>query len=318
MIQIESVQIQEFRGIRDLTLTMNRGSFVISGPNGSGKSGVVDAIQFALTGEIGRLKGAGTGDLTIADHGPHVDKRNDPDASWVRLNVYLPQLKKSASITRTIKKPKQPQITPDDAAVKAEFAKAAEHPETTLARREIIKFILTEATQRSRDVQTLLKLDDIDQTRATLKTTENKLNSEYSTAKIQSETAENSLKRHLDLPALKAEDLLGVVNKRRKLLGLPEIAELTKDTDLSEGLAEGGIQVDSGQSKESALADLKALLDAVAIGVESQTAADVKLLLQNMAKLEANPTLLPLIKRHSFLLTGLDLVDSPHCRRRRR
>ena len=34
---------------------MNRQSFVVSGPNGSGKSGVVDAIQFALTGEIGRL-----------------------------------------------------------------------------------------------------------------------------------------------------------------------------------------------------------------------------------------------------------------------
>jgi DNA repair exonuclease SbcCD ATPase subunit len=151
VIQIESVQIQEFRGIRDLTLTMNRGSFVISGPNGSGKSGVVDAIQFALTGEVGRLKGAGTGDLSLADHGPHVEKRSDPEASWVRLNVYLPQLKKSASITRTIKKPNQPQITPNDAAVKAEFTKAAEHPETTLARREIIKFILTEATQRSRD-----------------------------------------------------------------------------------------------------------------------------------------------------------------------
>lgn len=313
MIQIESIQIQEFRGIRDLTLTMNRGSFVISGPNGSGKSGVVDAIQFALTGEIGRLKGAGTGDLTIADHGPHVEKRNDPDASWVRLNVYLPQLKKSASITRTIKKPKQPQITPDDAAVKAEFAKAAEHPETTLARREIIKFILTEATQRSRDVQTLLKLDDIDQTRATLKTTENKLNSEYSTAKTQSETAEDSLKRHLDLPALKAEDFLAVINKRRKLLGLPAITELTKDTDLSEGLAGGGIQVDSGQSKESALADLKALLDAIAIGVESQTTAAVTSLLQDIAKLEATPTLLPLIKRHSFLQTGLDFLDSPHC-----
>src|SRR5580700_7504559 len=48
---------------------MNRGSFVVSGPNGSGKSGVVDAIQFALTGEIGRLKGAGTGDLSLSDHG---------------------------------------------------------------------------------------------------------------------------------------------------------------------------------------------------------------------------------------------------------
>ena len=313
MIQIESVQIQEFRGIRDLTLTMNRESFVVSGPNGSGKSGVVDAIQFALTGEIGRLKGSGTGDLTLSDHGPHVEKRSDPDASSVRLSVYIPHLKKSASITRTIKKSKQPQITPNDDAIRAVFAEVAEHPEITLSRREIIKFILTEATQRSRDVQTLLKLDDIDQTRATLKTTENKLNAEYLTAKTQSETAEDSLKRHLDLPVLKSEDLLLVVNKRRKLLGLEEIPQLTKGTVLSEGLSESGVQGDGGQTKESALADLKALSDPAAKGLESSTQGTVKLLLQNTAKLEADPTLLPLIKRHSFLQTGLDLVDSPRC-----
>jgi predicted ATP-dependent endonuclease of OLD family len=41
VIQIESIHIQEFRGIRDLTLAMNGSSFVVSGPNGSGKSGVV-------------------------------------------------------------------------------------------------------------------------------------------------------------------------------------------------------------------------------------------------------------------------------------
>ena len=313
MIQLESIQIQEFRGIRDLTLTMNRGSFVVSGPNGSGKSGVVDAIQFALTGEIGRLKGSGTGDLTLSEHGPHVEKRSDPDASSVRLNVYIPHLKKSACITRTIKNSKQPQITPSEAAVQAVFAEVAEHPEITLARREIIKFILTEATQRSRDVQTLLKLDDIDQVRATLKTTENKLNAEYLTAKTQSETAEDSLKRHLDLPALKTEDLLAVVNKRRKLLGLQVISELTKDTVLSEGLSESGIQGDSEQTKESALADLKALLDAMAKGLESSTEGAVVSLLQSITKVEADPTLLPLIKRHSFLQAGLDLVDSPHC-----
>jgi DNA repair exonuclease SbcCD ATPase subunit len=57
MILIESVTIKELRGIRDLTLTLNRSPFVISGPNGSGKSGVVDAIQFALTGEMSRLRG---------------------------------------------------------------------------------------------------------------------------------------------------------------------------------------------------------------------------------------------------------------------
>lgn len=53
MIQVREIHIEEFRGIRDLTLTLDCRSFVIWGPNGSGKSGVVDAIDFALTGNIG-------------------------------------------------------------------------------------------------------------------------------------------------------------------------------------------------------------------------------------------------------------------------
>jgi chromosome segregation ATPase len=129
LIQIESIQIREFRGMRDLTLTLNRGSFVVSGPNGSGKSGVVDATQFALTGEIGRLKGSGTGDLTFSEHGPHVEKRSDPDACYVRLGVYIPHLKKSATITRSIKKSKQPVITPNEEVVRAVFSEVAEHPQ---------------------------------------------------------------------------------------------------------------------------------------------------------------------------------------------
>lgn len=60
MIQIEEINIREFRGIRDLRLTLGCKSFVVWGPNGSGKSGVVDAIDFALTGDITRLSGAGS------------------------------------------------------------------------------------------------------------------------------------------------------------------------------------------------------------------------------------------------------------------
>jgi energy-coupling factor transporter ATP-binding protein EcfA2 len=313
LIQIESIQIQEFRGIRDLTLVLNRDSFVISGPNGSGKSGVVDAIQFALTGEIGRLKGSGTGDLTLSDHGPHVERRSDPDAASVTLNVYIPDLKKSASITRTIKKSKQPKILPDEEPVRAVFGKLAEHRETILSRREIIKFILTEATQRSRDVQTLLKLDDIDETRATLKTAENKLNSEYLSAKAQSDAADGSLKRHLDLAELKPEDVLAAVNKRRKLLDLQPIVELTKDTDLSEGLSTGEAQATAAQNKESALADVKALLDRAQNGLESQTQETVSKLLESIARVDADPELLPSIKRHAFVQSGLELADSARC-----
>ena len=271
MIKIESIAIKELRGIRDLTLTLNNEPFVISGPNGSGKSGVVDAIQFALTGEMGRLKGAGTADITLAEHGPHVEKRDDPGAASVTLNVFIPRLKKKASITRTIKKAKTPLITPNDPAVKAAFAELAEHSEVTLSRREIIKFILTEAAKRSRDVQTLLKLDAIDETRATLKTTENKLGAEQATAKTVAETAEDSLKRHLDLSALKAEDVLAAVNKRRKVLGLSVLAELTKDTDVSEGIGQGAAEAGGGQNKESALADLAAVIQLTDAGLETPT-----------------------------------------------
>jgi energy-coupling factor transporter ATP-binding protein EcfA2 len=313
VIQIEAVHIKELRGIRDLTLTLNRGSFVVSGPNGSGKSGIVDAIQFALTGEISRLQGAGTGELKLSVHGPHVGAQSYPDASFVRLDVYIPHLGKSASVTRRIKTPKHLKISPNDDDVKAVFDEIAQHPEITLSRREIIRFILTEASKRSHDVQALLKLDDIDQTRGTLKTTENKLNTAYSTAKAQAESAEESLKRHLDLPKLSVEGLLSAINTRRRLLDLPEIKEIGRDTAVSEGLSKDGATESASQTKESALRDLKAISDVLAKGVETSTESAVTSALQNLAKVDANPDLLSSLKRRSLLQTGLDLVDGPHC-----
>lgn len=43
MIQIEEIEIVEFRGIRHLKRSLGRRSFGIAGPNGTGKSGIVDA-----------------------------------------------------------------------------------------------------------------------------------------------------------------------------------------------------------------------------------------------------------------------------------
>jgi hypothetical protein len=59
MIKLESVHIEEVRGIRKLDLDFRKEKFAISGPNGSGKSGIIDAIEFGLTGQIGGLAGRG-------------------------------------------------------------------------------------------------------------------------------------------------------------------------------------------------------------------------------------------------------------------
>src|SRR3989454_2749268 len=197
MIRLESAHIEEVRGIRKLDIDFQKGTFAISGPNGSGKSGVIDAIEFGLTGQIGRLTGRGTKGLSVAEHGPHVDKTKFPGAAFVELRVFLPALGKSATITRTVSAPTKPKIVPADDDVKAALAEIADHPEITLSRREILRFILIEPTKRSEEIQTILKLDEIGQTRAALNTAQNNLQRQQRAAAALVQSNRDALLLHL-------------------------------------------------------------------------------------------------------------------------
>jgi hypothetical protein len=81
---------KKLKGIRKLELNFGKHTFAISGPNGSRKSRIIDAIEFGLTGQMGRLSGRGTKGLSIGQHGPHVDKVKFPDTAFVRLKSTLP------------------------------------------------------------------------------------------------------------------------------------------------------------------------------------------------------------------------------------
>src|SRR5262245_26140893 len=236
MIKLETAHIEEVRGIRKLDIDFRKETFAISGPNGSGKSGVIDAIEFGLTGQIGRLTGRGTKGLSVSEHGPHVDKTKFPDAAFVTLKVFIPALDKSATITRKVSSPKKPKIVPNDPDVKAALDEIADHPELTLSRREILRFILVEPTKRSEEIQTILKLDQIGQTRAVFNSAQNKLQTAHKNATAKASTDREALQRHLQIATLSAKDLLATVNSRRKMLDLAEIPELTPDTKLDEGL----------------------------------------------------------------------------------
>jgi hypothetical protein len=310
MIKVESAHIEEVRGIRKLDLDFGKEKFAISGPNGSGKSGVVDAIEFGLTGRIGRLTGSGTKDLSVSEHGPHVDKVKFPDAAFVQLRVFLTGLGKSATITRKITSPTKPKIEPADDDVKAAFAEIADHPEITLSRRDILRFILVEPTKRSEEIQTILKLDEIGQTRSALNTAQNKLQAAYKTTTAQVNFASNTLQLHLQIPTLRAEDLLETVNKRRKVLNLLEIAGLTADTRFDAGLSDTAKA--SEFNKQSALRDLKTLSDA-AKGFPDLAKTEAAGIVADLARLEADPALLAALQRRSFIEKGLDLVDGPEC-----
>jgi recombinational DNA repair ATPase RecF len=310
VIKLESAHIEEVRGIRKLDIDFQKETFAISGPNGSGKSGVIDAIEFGLTGQIGRLTGRGTKGLSVAEHGPHVDMTKFPDAAFVELRVFLPTLGKSATIIRKVSAPTKPKIVPADKDVIGALAEIAVHPEITLSRREILRFILIEPAKRSEEIQTILKLEEIGQTRAALNTAKNKLQNARQTAAAQMQSSRDALLLHLQISTMRADDLLEVVNKRRKLLGLSAMAELTADTKLDAGLSASASLPDF--NKESALRDLNALSEA-ANGFPDLAKADADAILADIAKLESQPALLAALQRRAFIENGLDLMDGPAC-----
>ncbi|HEY5234573.1 MAG TPA: ATP-binding protein, partial [Rhabdochlamydiaceae bacterium] len=310
MIKIKRLVIKEVRGVRDLTLDLNEKSFVVCGPNGSGKSGVVDAIEFCLTGEISRLAGKGTGGITLQKHGPHVNQRDHPNLSEVTIELHLVDLNKTVTISRNMKTPSELKIGSSDPVVQAAVKDLSSHPELVLSRREIIKYVLAEAGERSKEVQALLRLDGIGQTRTLLYSATNKLKVTYKTSTMNKNAAYETLKRHLGFENGTIEDILKSVNERRKLLGLDELEKLDEGSALDVGIESGPSA--SSFNKESALRDLAALTKSVS---EASTLANDESakLIADIDVIDADPTILELLKRDSFIHSGLELVDSAFC-----
>lgn len=259
MIQILTIHIEEFRGIRNLDLDLRGESFVVHGPNGSGKSGVVDAIGFAFTGTIARLTGAGTGGISVQKHGPHVHHRDDPAAAKVRLSFRDTVSGQTGTIERSVKNAGTFTLTPDTPELRASLELVRQHPELTLSRREIIKFILSEPGARATEVQALLQLQTLDDQRKALKSAVGKLAKDVTSTKGVLEASRQAVSRHLDLDvaALVPSEVGRVINDRRRLLGLAELPEITLDTDLKTGLdAQPG---EAGFDKAAAERDIEAL-----------------------------------------------------------
>lgn len=310
MIKLISAHIEEVRGIRKLDITFDQTNFAISGPNGSGKSGVIDAIEFGLTGEMVRLQGRGTKGLSVAEHGPHVDKTKFPDAAFVELKVFIPALNKGATIHRKVSAPKKPKIVPNDHDIKAALADIAAHPEITLSRREILRFILVEPTARSEEIQAILKLDDIGQIRSSLNTAQNRLQTAHKAAENNVRSSRDTLQRHLQIPAFQAAEILAAINPRRKILGLGSIEALAADTELDAGLTDTAKAPEF--NKQSVLRDLHALEQAVTT-LPATGADNVASILSVLGTLEADPSFLDILNRRELIEKGLNLVDGADC-----
>src|SRR5579871_410153 len=313
MIRVEKIHIEDFRGIRDLTLTFDGRNFGVCGPNGTGKSGIVDAIEFGLTGNVSRLSGEGTGDVSIQKHGPHVDSRDRPDKARVVLTLTIPSLKKTVTIDRTVKNANKPTITPNDSAVDAVLAQVGLHPEFVLSRRELISYVITTPGNRSAEVQALLRLDQVDKVRGILSRIANASAKEASSTDGEQRRAADALVRALEIAQLNGQKVLEAANGARSVLGLPSLAALTATTSLTEGLSTSDAAPQSKIAKAQATADIQALRTALSAVTSEKARADQSALLEQLSALASEGDFAEGAERDQLLQTALKLFDDETC-----
>ena len=314
MIRFKTIHIEEFRGIRLLDLNLAGGNFGICGPNGTGKSGVVDAIEFCLTGNVTRLSGQGAGELTVKGHAPHVDQRDSPDKALVTITASIPSLGKDVTITRSVKNPKSVMIEPTGGAEEAAINELQSHPEFALSRREIAKYIITPPNQRSKDVQNLLRLDQIEKLRSAFLRYANRCKKEADGAIRLHDVAEREFKRALAVQTLDRADVLAKANEQRELLGLPTLAELTPATSFKDGeVNEGDKSKKTTLSREVALSDLDSLCKEADAPPPAELASQIEAASQALKVLTDDQNALVLARQHGFIETGLAFVSGDGC-----
>lgn len=309
MIQIEHIRVEEFRGIREIDLDLQGKSFVIHGPNGSGKSGIVDAIDFALTGTIRRLSGEGTGTVSVASHAPHVHSRATPASAVVKLTVKDVTSGQSAVLTRSVANPRNFTLVPDTPEMRAALSQAGTHPELTLSRRELINLVVSTAAKRSEGIQSLLQLDRLGNFRARLQQVRNKANLAKKSTEDGLAAAQASLVTHIGGASLDEEAVRVAVNERRQVLGAPALLGIDAESDFLDGVTleagQAGITLATAITETDALVALVA--DLSNLDELRSSVADA------IANLDENPGLREAISRHGLLTTGLAAVASSTC-----
>jgi len=315
MIKIQTIEIEEFRGIRKLNLALNGKNFAVCGRNGTGKSGIVDAIEFALTGNISRLSGEGTDKLSVRVHAPHVDSRDNPANARVRLTVTIPSLKnKMVVIERSPNEPRKPKIDSSDAAVLDVLRQVEEHPELVLTRREIIRYVLATEGKRSEEVQAVLKLENLNHIRSTLQTIANARVRDAKALGQSADSASTALRTALAIPKIAEAGVLSAVNARRKVLDLAELVALTATTSVKDGIARPAehakLNVVPKAAAVTDLQDLRAGIERLR-NCTSDTA--FKSALEISLELTADAEVLKTLSREDFLQTGLGFIDDAAC-----
>ena len=223
-MKLLELEIQNFRGVKHLKIEPHGHNFLIWGPNGSGKSAIVDSLDFLLTGNVSRMTGKGTKDIKIKKHAPHIDFK--PSDVEVRAIVKLQNLDNPVEIKRSLKDPKKLIYDASASPYLEPVLELASRGQHVLTRREILNYITAESSTRARQIEKLLKIDEVEKLRLNLNKTKNTLKREHKSAEDALKTSIELIKNTTNHSTFDEEFTLDFVNENRRLLNGEKMDDL--------------------------------------------------------------------------------------------
>lgn len=226
---ILSVEINCMRGIKHLILDFRGKNAVIYGDNGTGKSGVIDALDFLIKGDITRLSGLGSKNLTLNKHGLYVTE--NIDQSWIKAIVRLPNYQEEIEIKRCLN---NPGILLCDPKYKVDFDrinKLANLQVHYLSRREILQFINATDQERAKSIEKLLNLSSLEKNRISLQKAKKTIDDEVKL--IHAQEAEY-IRKISEKLGVEQKYWLDEINEIRLQLGMKPIVDLDEYTITSD------------------------------------------------------------------------------------
>jgi len=306
-MKLLELDIRYVRGIHTLELTPNGNNQVIWGPNGSGKSAVVDAVDFLLTGQISRLAGRGAGELSLTQHGPHVD--HTEEEATVTGIFRVPGVPAPLKLSRCFSDPGTLAYDHAYAANLEPILALARRGQHVLSRREILKYIWAEAGTRAEQIQELLNLKDVEDIRQALVRAEHDLARELTAAIANVEKARSELNGALQLTTFDLAAVIAIANQNRVLVGGQKLAVLSSATLKSNIKAPTVITTDQGVNVTFLQRDIRTIAELFSTGNEQKLATADTTLRAILQEVRADPGLTHELSHRELIEQGLALLD---------
>ena len=185
----------------------------------------------------------------------------------------------------------------------------AQRGQYVLTRREILKYITSEASTRAQEIQELLNIIEVENIRKALVKVQNDLEKELKSARHFLITAQAAVNSTIQEKTFQKEIVLTFVNQNRSFLGGEPISTL-HSTELKVGLKPPSV-VHSDQSVNVTLLDrdIQNVMNLTLTHNKAQIAISDKELRDLITIIKSDPKLAHALSRFELIRLGIRLID---------